>query len=160
MTTAFSQVQALIPKLAPEERTKIRMLLTKHAGVKESRAAISVNTARADWLLQGYLDELERRGQKYHVGGMAQIRVLCADYEMNAQAVRANLEEMLDEPSRAELLTLGTLIAKALIRRFPKLPIGLQPLLSVTGRALEALDDSFPGYIAAGMLSCLITRKL
>lgn len=160
-STTFAQVQALLPRLTPDERTKVRLLITKHPGTAAKRSAASLNEVEADWLLQGILNELKRRGQKPYVKSMAQVRDACANYEMSSKDVREHLEGMLpDDISNAELRMLGLIIARALIDRFTEAPIGLTPLLQLAGRAMEAIDNSFPGYLGSGMLYWLVQRKI
>jgi uracil-DNA glycosylase len=165
LTAAFEQIRAMIPRLNPEERRKLKMLITKHPGAEVKRTATSVNALQSDWLLQGILAELTRRGHKHHVTSLAQIRSLAPDYELSSQEVRAHLERVLrrhiENPTRAELATLGVATARALMDYFgTKMPIGLKPLLQVVGRSAEALESSFPDYLRSGMIYCLIQRKL
>jgi hypothetical protein len=166
MTAAFEQICALVPKLDPEERRKLKMLVTKHPGGAEAkRTALSVNGLQADWLLQGILTELARRGHKHHVTSMAQVRGLAPDYELSSQEVREHLEGLVKRrianPTRAELMTLGVAAAGALIDYFgPRMPIGLKPLLGVVSRTTEALEGSFPDYLRSGMIYCLVRRRL
>lgn len=160
MTAAFAQVQALLTRLTPDERNKIKLLIAKHPGTAAKRSVASFNEVEADWLLQGILAELRRRGHKPHIKDMSQIRGLCVDYEMTSQEVREHLEAMLpSEVTAAELRTLGTITARALIDRFRNVPIGLKPLLQLAGRSMEALDDSFPGYLGSGMIYWIVKRK-
>ena len=165
MATAFEQVVASLPKLTPTERLKLKMLLTKHpGGAKADGRANSVNRVQDDWLLQGMLAELKRRGQVFYVPTTAHVQQLCAAYALESQAVREELERQIclqiERPTGDQLKGLGVVCARALIRRFSDQSIGLQPLLQVAGRTLEALEDSFPGYLGSGMVYCLIQRKL
>jgi uracil-DNA glycosylase len=165
VTAAFEQIRAMIPKLDPDERHKLRMLVTKHPGAKVKSLAPSVNGLQADWLLQGILAELGRRGHKHHVASLAQVRGLAPDYELSSQEVRAHLESLvkkhIENPTRAELMTLGVAVACALMDYFAsKMPVGLKPMLNVVGRTTEALESSFPGYLQSGMIYCLIERRL
>jgi hypothetical protein len=165
MTAAFELVKSNLMRCTPEERTKLKMLITKHPGTKAKTTAVSVNEVQADWLLQGMLTELSRRGHRHHIQDYAQVRSLCSNYEMSSQDIREQLEgqvkKHIAEPSRAELLTLGTVSARALADYIHAWsPIGLKPMLQCTGRTLEALDNSYPDYIQSGMIGCLIDARL
>lgn len=168
MTAAFELIQANLLRCTPEERQKLKMLITRHPGTKTKTTAISVNEVEADWLLRGTLSELKRRGQKYFVRDYTQIRSLCSDYEMASREIRDQLMEQIErhieEPSDAQLKTLGSVSARALAdyihtwRKGP--PIALTPMLQNVGRTLEALEHSFPDYIESGMIGCLIDSRL
>jgi uracil-DNA glycosylase len=165
VTAAFEQIRAMLPKLDPEERRKLKMLITKHPGAEVKRTAPSLNGLQADWLLQGILVELGRRGHKHHVASLAQVRGLAPDYELTSQEVREHLERLvkkhIENPTRAELMALGVVAATALIDYFgPRMPIGLKPVLNVVGRTTEAIENSFPDYLRSGMIYCLIKRRL
>lgn len=168
MTVAFEQVRALIPRLDPGERQKLKMLITRHPGSVAKTTAISVNPMTTDWLLQGILSELARRGHKHRIKSMEELRRIAPDYELSAGEVREALEEMLNvqmeriliRPSNSDFLTLGTVSARALIKYFePRMTVALRPVLNVVGRTFEALENSFPDYLGSGMLPVLIQRK-
>jgi hypothetical protein len=155
----------MIPRLSPDERSKLKMLVTKHPGAEAKKTALSVNVLQSDWLLQGILAELARRGHKHHVASLAQIRSLAPDYELSSQEIRGHLESLvkkhIESPTRAELATLGVAAARALMDHFEsKMPLGLKPMLNVVSRTTEAIESSFPGYLRSGMIYCLLQRKL
>jgi hypothetical protein len=83
---------------------------------------------------------------------------------MASQEVRNQLEEQvktrIKEPSRTELLNLGTLSARALADYIHAWsPVGLKPMLQFTGRTLEAIDNSYPDYLQSGMIGYLIEAR-
>jgi hypothetical protein len=165
MTAAFELVRANLLRCTPEERTKLKMLITRHPGTAAKKAAVSVNEVQSDWLLQGTLAELKRRGHKHYVESYAQIRSLCTNYELTSQEIREQLEQQvrkrIEAPTRSQLLTLGTVSARALADYIHAWsPVGLKPMLQFTGRTLEALDNSFPEYLQSGMIGCLIDLRL
>ena len=165
MTVAFELVKSNLTRCTPEERQKLKMLIAKHPGTAATKAAVSVNEAQADWLLQGILSELKRRGHRHHVQNYAEVRSICSNFEMSSFEVRRELEHQLmrriPEPRRDQLLTLGFVSAQALagyIQRWA--PVALKPMLQFSSRTLEAIENSFPNYIASGMVYVLIQRKL
>lgn len=165
MTAAFELVRANLLNCTPEERQKLKLLITRHPGTAAKRAAVSVNEVQSDWLLQGILAELKRRGHRHHIESYAQVRSLCNDFEMNSIDVRRELEHQLTrklpEPRRDQLLTLGTAAARSLASYIEAWrPIALKPMLQYAGRTMEALENSFPGYLGSGMIYCLIQRNL
>ena len=167
MTAAFELVKSNLMRCTPEERQKLKMLITRHPGTAAKKAAVSVNELEADWLLQGTRDELKRRGHKHYVRDYAQIRSLCSDYEMASMEIREQLERQVERhiqnPTLTQLRTLGAVSARSLAQYIQSWkkgpPVALTPMLQNVSRTLEALEFSFPGYIQSGMIGCLIDSR-
>lgn len=167
MTAAFELVKANLMRCTPEERNKLKMLIARHPGTAVQKTAVSVNEFRNDWLLQGILDELRRRGHRHKIQNYAEVRKLCDTFEMDSTAVRRELEHQLarhvSDPRFDQLLTLGFVSAQALARYIASWdkgpPVALKPMLQLVNRTLEAIERSFPNYLASGMIYVLVQRN-
>jgi hypothetical protein len=136
------------------------MLLERFPGATKSTSnRVQSDRPEADWLLQGFLQELKRRNQPAVAVDWRMIRSIAPNYEVRAQEVRDYFEDNLPGTSRTELQALGAVLGRALaVYIEPRMPVALRPLLTNVGSTSEALENSFPGYLASGMLPLLIRR--
>ncbi len=162
--TAFDEVRLQVSKLSTTDRRKLAMLLDRFPGSNIKSASRS-ESLDADWLFQGYLKELKRRGAPdFTIRKMSVLRGIAPNYELASQEIRSYFESKITRPaaSPTELLALGRVIGKALalyIESWKKGPaVSMRSLLLNVGSSAEALENSFPGYVASGMLPILIGR--
>jgi hypothetical protein len=160
MPNYFQQAMGLIPKLTPDERRKLKVLIGGFLGggaASRGKPEKRVDGAVGDWLLAGIVWELARRGLGRSRIDAALVRRLVPAYEEAATEIRERLTKQLDKPRQEELVSLGRVVARAIAdHRSPQTPLGLKFMLNNTRNALEAIDSSFPGYLAAGMLPYLL----
>lgn len=171
MTSPLEQALSRVRALSGGDRQKLLLWLKNGAGNKPG-ASGGERSAKAniasDWLLWGVLAELKRRGLSYREQGPADIRRLAPNYEAASEPVRAQLERCLRQgvptPGKVELYALGSLAARALAEYMEswegvRVPIGLKSLLNNIGKTLEAVDQSYPGYLRCGLIHCLLRYR-
>lgn len=149
----FNQIIRWLPKLTVSEK---RMLL-KELGGTSTMPESSVS----DWLLPGIEAELRRRGLSFRPLTQQTIMRLAPNYFLESQRVRMDFEARLKRQgvtlNRSGLIALGHVAARVLADyRSPVTPLGVKFLLQNVGNIPEAVEQSFPGYLAAGMLHQLI----
>jgi hypothetical protein len=116
-----------------------------------------------DWLLTGILSELKRRGLIADSRAVDPARI-SASYGEASALIRAHLEKRLREDypqvKYVELLALGQIVGRALFDHMAWTGnVGIRMLLNNVDKSLEALDESFPGYLQAGSLGLLLGSK-
>lgn len=163
MLTAFDQVRSLIPSLSKIDRKKALMLLERFGGSDKGASSSRSESLQADWLLQGILKELGRRGQPSFNGGVVKLRGIAPNYELASQDIRAYYEGAILRPTPTELNALGVVLGRSLAKYISSwqksIPIALRPMLLNIERVPEALENSFPNYVAGGMLPMLVGRR-
>ncbi len=156
MSKILDEVLARLPSLSAKER--------EIAGHRLLALAVTdVPKNEPDWLFDGIIKELQRRGI------LGTYRVTLRDagesaqtYSYYAGAVKtALLEGIRYKPKPPELISLGALAARALaddLEHGPA-PISLKVLLRNTDRIPSAVEKSFPGYLGCGLLGQVIMFK-
>lgn len=112
-----------------------------------------------DWLLEGLTVELRRRGlwlKSYPLPAP----LLPQDYPAKGEAVRQHLIKGIGQAKlvNGDTRALGVLGASVLMAYLTKIkvPVGPKTVLNNLDKIPLALEESFPGYWAGGMLkSCL-----
>jgi hypothetical protein len=165
MTAAYQQALHLLPSLTADERKNLRVALGQFNGSAKSVVATS---SVDDWLFEGVLKELSRRGLVYRVKDAADVQRIAPNYEDDAAFVRSTLEKSLKQGMpdfrRIHLSALGCASARCLANYITswrlQSPLGLKFMLTNTSKTFEAIDKSFPGYLQSGMVSVLVQRAL
>jgi hypothetical protein len=166
MTVAYQQALGLLPKMTQDERKNLRVALGQLRGTVASSGA-SEKISNDDWLFDGVIKELARRGLVYRLRDAAGIRRMAPNYEEESMLVREALEKSLrhgmPDFRPAHLTALGKSSARCLatyITSWKSKPtLGLRFMLINAGLTLEAIDCAFPGYISSGMVSVLVQRS-
>lgn len=148
-----------LPHLSPAELEQVRLRLQALLPTKAERG--TVRGEPASWLVAGALKELQRRGL---AGSRTPVIDMIAP---GCQAAAAEVEEeLLGQVGRrlksAERVAFGLVVGRALADYLEgrlQLPLGLKVMLTNLNKAYEAVEYSFPGYLAAGWLHKLIRRK-
>jgi hypothetical protein len=113
-----------------------------------------------DWLLDGIIVTLRQRHMLLHQPTMRQLKGLRTwrSFCEKSEAVRRHVESQLPEPpTRIDRQILGELIARCLARWVERFtPVSLGSMTACAHQSLEALEDQFPGYLAAGKLSWIL----
>jgi len=136
---------------------------------QRASALLSLSTDTADveddWLLYGIGHELSSRG----LGRMPPTSIVVTlndykTYDKHAEAMKAFLlnavENSGDPLSRNQRRALGCICARSLagyIASFSE--VGLNTMLRHVGNIQQAVDRSFPGYLASGMLRFLLGER-
>lgn len=126
----------------------------------ESPTNLNIND---DWLLNGILTTLRQRGLGATTPPPARIKYLTSfkAYSTNCQFVKALLEEQMPGLSKNELRALGILTARALSHYLESwTEVTLDIMLINIRRAVDALEQAFPGYVTSGMLKHIINKDL
>lgn len=152
----FQQIIRWLPKLTDVEK---RMLMKQLGGT--TPPAIKEGSID-DWLLPGISAELRRRGLSHPSLTREDINRIAPNYWADSLRVRADLRTRLSAKLKhGELIGLGHIVVRALADyRSPVTPIGVKFLLTNIGKIPEAIEQSFPGYLACGMLHHLIRTKI
>lgn len=153
---ALQQVLKVIHTLQPEEQLEVKKrvdFLLSSSPPHSSRSAVN------DWLTEGIVTELIRRGQLHK--GMDWKKVAPKGYQQSVDIVCDFLFDAVGRPlNTAEKYALGRVVARALADYLENTPgFGLKVMLQGVGKVAVALDASYPGYAASGMLGMLIKVK-
>ena len=149
-------VLMIIPTLKPDEQLEVKKR------VDFLLSSILTHPSRPvqdDWLTEGIVTELIRRGSLHK--GMDWKKVAPKGYNKSVENVREFLSRAVRKPlNTAEKYALGRLVARALSDYLANTPgFGLKVVLQNVNKVPEALDASYPGYAASGMLGMLIKVK-
>lgn len=152
-STTLNTVLKLIPQLNPKELIAVRDRV--HFLVADTSAGKLTD----DWLTDGICNELVRRGLLRK--GMDWRRVAPKNYRRDVAGALEFLFAALRRPlTTPEKYALGRVVALALADYLANTPgFGLRVMLQGVRKVPEALDRSFPGYVASGMLYMLIMVK-
>jgi hypothetical protein len=149
------ELQEIIRKLPRLTLVEKRILLKELGSASVTPPEKSLD----DWLLPGIEAELRRRGLSHRALNQKLINRLAPNYFEESKRVREHLLGQLKplKLKHAELISLGGIFAQALASyRSPVTPIGIKFMLQNVGNIPEAIEQSFPGYLGAGMLQYLI----
>lgn len=152
VVTNLQTVLKLLPDLKPHEQIEVRKRLDF---LTQSNPFQAKKSAREEWLEDCVTEELLRRGITF--GSDCKGR-LPKGYWQESEAVRKFLLKAIDKPlSTAEKYALGRVTARALADYLENTPgFGLKVMFQQINKVPQALDASFPGYIADGMLGMLV----
>lgn len=144
-----------LPNLTPEELEKVRQRLYALSGLSPEAPRTQ------DWLLVGATEELRRRGlwmKSYPVP----TRLLPDKFTAKSKALQEFLLKGLgkDKPQRAECLSIAIVATRSLTDWLErnKVPISPRTVLFNLDKIPTALEYSFPGYWAQGLLGVVLGR--
>lgn len=154
---SLREIRHLLTELKPNELAQLEQ------EVKFLRKA-KPSVGGPDWLLDGIITELRRRGV---IGPQSRppMRVvlsLLPDYVEQAEAVRLGLlAGVRYKPQPPELLSLGAFAARALADDMDggPAPVCLQTMLQGLPKMLGAVDKAFPGYLGCGLLGFVLRTQ-
>lgn len=153
----LAEVLRRLPKLSSSDLDQIS---SRISFLRDT--SVSASPAEYDWLMEGFMSELRRRG--LWSGALAPRKsVIPGSYAKASAEVRAyllqNLKTVKLRPM--ELSALGTLAGSALVDYLTKarVPIGVKTLLLNADKVPAALENAFPGYWAAGLLAFISAKK-
>ena len=142
-----------LPSLTPEELEKVRQRISVLLGL----APEPFNTQ--DWLLTGVTEELRRRGlwmKSYPIPS----RLLPNKYTAKSKVLQEFLLEGLgnNKPQRTECLAIAIIATRCLTDWLErsKVPISPRTVLFNLDKIPTALEYSFPGYWAQGLLGVVL----
>jgi hypothetical protein len=143
-----SRMIAKLPSLTKEDRAALRGALLMLGGAESSPPG----DIAFDWLLDGILYELKRRGLPYPGFTLPRLRALAPNYVNESVPIRVRLAQATGVgKNQTERLLLGRLVAGVLIDHLietgPNRPLGLKVVLTNVGQTFEALENAFPGYL-------------
>jgi hypothetical protein len=157
--TPIQEAISSYQRLSSADRKKFRMFVNGAPGGKDELRS-AANTESSDWLLTGILSELKKRGLGYThrtIKTWEHSRTYAEESALVRKELLRILKLSISQPKYQELLALGSVVARALIRALgTKTYISLKSLLNNVGKALEAIDNAFPGYMASGLLGHLV----
>lgn len=152
----YDDILATVPKLSSTELRNI---------IKFCNAALSFRGAERhtdagedDWLLRGVLAELDSRGLYAPSGFKIRSGTAYKGYTAKAAVVRDTIERAAPDMDITQLRLMGEVAAHELARMITWKTLSLEVLLDNINLVPEALERSFPGYIAAGLLHLVIRR--
>ena len=173
-TSDFDTILTLLPRLSAQEIRELRLLLDNYHVAPEDRPREEV-----DWLFDGVRAELQRRGLGCPPLTAKFIRSVAPEAPAEAARVRETLleswrrSERDGQPSVTQWLALGRLCAQTLARLVESwtvkddnttrgrksVHVSAATMLRHLWRVPEALDASFPGYLAAGILWITVRER-
>lgn len=166
--SAVKQIISSLPKLTKAERQQLRQAMDFLDGGK-NRVVVAAQLSTEDWLAPGLLIELRRRGLGHPPLSVDRLNSLAPNYAADSAALRADLREKLkrgkaqacaERLNHVELLAFGRCCARALAEYLqPSRPVGLKVLFTNVSRVPDALEASFPDYLATGMIWLLVGNQ-
>jgi hypothetical protein len=151
----FDAIVARIPEMTKQQMADLRRRLLYFMGGRN-------DSTESDWLLLGILDVLRERGMGQMIPPNFRIKSVKSfgEYETQADRVRQLISDAIPDMSVTEQRAMGVIAARALATYLSKFTdVSLHNLLFYVARIPEAIDDSFPGYLAAGTLEFVIRHK-
>lgn len=165
----LKQIVGKLPKLTKAERQTLRQALDFFDGGK-TKALNKPQITVQDWLLPGIIAELRRRGLEYSGINERRIASMAPDYEKEAAALMASLRQKLikakaittqERLTHAELEGFGRVSARALADYLQNTrSLNLKFMLGNISKLPDALEASYPSYLACGMVGVLVGLKL
>lgn len=152
----LTTVLGFIPKLEPEELQQVKNRITGFTslggGVLPPQTS---NNYLGDYLFDGCLFELRRRGLMRRDGIIARNRIPSNYYEDAAEVRKLLAGHVGNKLKPVELASLGRLLARCLADYLERgmVPILPKTLLQNISKVPVALDAAYPGYLEAGLLS-------
>ena len=152
-SVGMKQVASLLLDLQPDELKQIRLRVTTLLSGKTA-AVLSGKPVTQDWLLEGITLELRRRGL-WSQKAKLPVKGLAPNYLDAASLICEQLLKAMQGPMPATLqMQLGLLVARALADYLLLIhvPVGPKTMLQNVDKLLLAVDESYPGYVEAGIL--------
>lgn len=154
---ALKEVIERLPKLSQKDLGEVRKRLEFFVQSSPEETPLK------DWLFNGIMSELRRRGLESRSARppVSEIKRAAPSYQMDAERVRTALLAGLSfKPSPPELNILGVLSARALLEDLDggPAPVCLQTMLQNVSKIPGAVDRCYPGYLASKLLGILVRR--
>lgn len=154
MSSSLEEVLKRIARLSAAEQAEVKKKLSAWKDLGGGVPALE----EEDWLYQALYYELGRRGL---VAGkpppLSKVANICSSYLAVAEQVSAFLLKESRMKTAAEKVALGRVATRALADYLqPSAPLGLKVMLNNVGKIPMALERSYPGYVAAGMLGWVV----
>lgn len=158
----LDQVLDLIKDLTSPELEIVRKHCAAYAGIGPKKR-IPISEVREDWILDGILHELRRRGLGETIPGEFYIRnkQSFAGYAERAERIRTLFETSNRmywlTSTTATKISFGRMCAQLLAKKVDEFaPISLDTMLRNVGLIPEAFENAYPGYISSELLPMLI----
>jgi hypothetical protein len=153
----LEEVLKRLPKLSSVDLEKVAL----RVGFMRGGKSVKNNSSEYDWLLEGFLIELRKRG--LWVGSNVPKKLITHQYLEKSAEVRKFLLTGLSRTklSSAEHLELGMLAGTVLMEYLSKakVALNLKMLTLNVDKVPFALEESFPGYWAARLLGFCLRRS-
>lgn len=151
----FQTVLTTLPALTTPELEEVKAKAQALLSLSAAPGTPSPTTATDDWLLQGIAHVLCCRGllgKYFPTPDNKTYTVVCQ--------VQTTLLAAIGRPLKTvEKVALGRVVAEAMADMISAYaPLGPKIMLQHIPKAAQALENSFPGYLAAGMVGKLIQQ--
>lgn len=157
MGADLDEILRRLPNLAPADLAKVALRIDFLRGAAPGKN----KSAEYDWLLEGFLVELRKRG--LWAGNAVPKKLMSPHYVEKAGEVKAFLLEGLNRVklNSAEHLSLGALAGRVLAAYLSKAKINvtLKVLLLNVDKVPLALEAAFPGYWSAKLLAFCLSNQ-
>jgi hypothetical protein len=162
----YKDILESVPYLKRNELEELRLRVNFNLKAK-STSPVKEPIESEDWILEGIKTEIERRGlmdkgMQFRIKNNTSFQ----GFQTKSQAVRELLAKAAPDLTVIERRYLGEVAAKELARYIEgwnsedyQVVISLHTLLRYVDRIPEAIEHSFPGYIASQMLGIIITHR-
>lgn len=150
----LKSILLLLPTLEVEEIRQIKDRVDAILALSPTDSVVEGE----DWLGQGICIELRRRGL---VRGDAQIRAPDKAFIRDQKEMSEFLVERIGRPLKSvEKAVLGQVAARALADYIGhSAPLSMRTMMQNVSKVPQALEDSFPGYLASGMVEKMIRER-
>lgn len=148
----FEDIKDMVDLLSPAEKEKLRSHL---GGKKTTKSELPTD----DWLLDGIITHLNDIGLPTSAYALTRLQAWNI-YQKKAPPVVSLLEKSAPKLSQIEMRSLGLLVARSLGKRIAVFAqVEARTMLRFIDQAPEALNRSYPGYLANGWISLLVKRN-
>jgi hypothetical protein len=146
----FDKLVATLPQLTMIQIKELRARLQALEAPKDEPVV-------GDWLTNGILLELKRRGLTHGTGTVWK-RILPKGYAEECAEVRGLLLQRVHRAlSPAEQHVMGQIVARALADYLiVRAPLGLRGMLTNIWNVPTAMEASYPGYLGSGFMELLL----
>lgn len=151
----YQEILAAVPRLSRRELEGVRracaasLALLGGAGQDKSE----------DWILGGILAELASRGLPVRPDFTIKNAAAYKGYMGRSVVVREHIEALVPDFTLNERRALGEAAAHSLARYITWKTISLDVLLERVDLVPQAIEKSFPGYMASGLLGVVIRHE-
>jgi hypothetical protein len=155
MTGNISRILEALPQLSRQELEAIKSRCTYLLQFNKKQETMEDE----DWLLRGLLCELRRRGLDNRAS--FSVRKSSTSFVTQSERIRKLLIDAVPDMTLTERRLLGEIIGEALANYLVSIrqEVSLTSMLRHVGKVPQAMDHSFPDYIATGMLRLVIQTR-
>jgi hypothetical protein len=153
MAGSYDETLSNLPKFNRRQLEEIRR---RCAFLLQQKSTKHETLEDEDWILEGILIEIRRRGLGPPPGFRIQRHSSYANFSTQSANVRELLVKTISNLTATERRFFGEVAAKELARYIHWKDISLNVLLENVSLVPQALEKAFPGYLTSGMMGVML----